>query len=830
MALRLRKDVQKASYYVWFLGAQESKELRGNRVLLSTIPRLIDRSKEQEPLKVTLQISHKGLKIIQGSVKHFIPHSAITCSIQTDDIVACILLLYNPATKCPLHVHAYRCDSDTTAQALHEQLQILINRPENQKRFAELETRLGKSTALQQHQQQSQQMSHQSSTKLTSKRFELSPKRFDSSLGSDTGTSRESECSEDHSPTGPLSPALEKQSHLYDSLAAELRAKLNGNGPPLLLPPRDYDTVHRSQGNLASIELRRNTCIVGGDKQNSTKQGVISSRGSSGIGSDLAPSPERQEAQSSSDDDWNNENREPIITLQQSTNAARRISKSKELYVEERLSATRYRDNPPTYIYPKEPQDDIKKFHRSNSREEEKSQESSNSREEEVKPIITKPPPKDKRFSYVLSNEDDFIDNRKYEFNGYNQKPPVYVDEDRKRSSAIIRQQSERYPSNDVTQRTRIHAASYQQQYNPKSRDFENLTDRQKFKELAEKQKYHDSPSPPSARHVMYRGDVEIVMEKPRKEYSPERVKTIQRQPKRQERYYQDANEYYDDENSNKIEYHPTHNEKLKSRYREMSPPRHGHAQYLDRNPYREPESLPYRESIEKMMKSPVMRYRSFQQEPFENIRNTPPQEHHHVKYKNPIVDRSPSPTFIRTMERERYHVEVIPPRYHDEPIVKYPTAKRPDKEKRVHIESISPESTMKKVSPKERFQDAKEKFQAMERIRLHEQKQSDGYRRSDPNRREMMDHHRSYSPTNHVGQNGWSSEDDLPARLQEYREMSHDKRYPGLDKFSNQQARIPRMAPAKSLGNITKGGYRHSYAEPLKYCSRVGLAAINPY
>lgn len=67
MALRLRKDVQKASYYVWFLGAQEAKELRGSRVLMSTIPRIINRSKEQEPLKVTLQISHKGLKIIQAS-------------------------------------------------------------------------------------------------------------------------------------------------------------------------------------------------------------------------------------------------------------------------------------------------------------------------------------------------------------------------------------------------------------------------------------------------------------------------------------------------------------------------------------------------------------------------------------------------------------------------------------------------------------------------------------------------------------------------------------------------------------------------------------------
>lgn len=122
-------------------------------------------------------------------------------------------------------------------------------------------------------------------------------KQFDSSLGSDTGTStRESDEGSEERTSVDLSPG---QAKIFDSLAAELRAKLNGNGPPLLLPPRDYDTMHRSKGNLAAIELRRcrNKMIVG----NTTKQGV-SSRGSSGIGSDIAPSPERQEAHSSSGD------------------------------------------------------------------------------------------------------------------------------------------------------------------------------------------------------------------------------------------------------------------------------------------------------------------------------------------------------------------------------------------------------------------------------------------------------------------------------------------------------------------------------------------------
>lgn len=127
-------------------------------------------------------------------------------------------------------------------------------------------------------------------------------KRFDSSLGSDTGTStRESDEGSEERTSVDLSSA---QPSIFDSLAAELRAKLNGNGPPLLLPPRDYDTMHRSKGNLAAIELRRcrNKLIVGAQTNADANKKLhgVSSRGSSGIGSDLAPSPERQEGQSSS--------------------------------------------------------------------------------------------------------------------------------------------------------------------------------------------------------------------------------------------------------------------------------------------------------------------------------------------------------------------------------------------------------------------------------------------------------------------------------------------------------------------------------------------------
>lgn len=67
MAFR-RKDVKKASYYLWFLGAKESKGLRGDQYIVPVLRYLQDaelQAIDSPPSKVTLQVSSKGLKIIQ---------------------------------------------------------------------------------------------------------------------------------------------------------------------------------------------------------------------------------------------------------------------------------------------------------------------------------------------------------------------------------------------------------------------------------------------------------------------------------------------------------------------------------------------------------------------------------------------------------------------------------------------------------------------------------------------------------------------------------------------------------------------------------------------
>ena len=61
-----KSDIKKSSYYVWFLGAKESKGLRGEDYITPVVRYLVGKEKEQTPIKVTLQLSNKGLKIIQN--------------------------------------------------------------------------------------------------------------------------------------------------------------------------------------------------------------------------------------------------------------------------------------------------------------------------------------------------------------------------------------------------------------------------------------------------------------------------------------------------------------------------------------------------------------------------------------------------------------------------------------------------------------------------------------------------------------------------------------------------------------------------------------------
>lgn len=943
MALRLRRDVQKASYYVWFLGAEEAKGLRGERVINSVLPYLIDRSRGQEPLKVTLQVSHKGIKILQGSSKHFIPHSAITSSVQTDDIVACVLLLYNPATKCPLHVHAYRCDSESTAETLHQQLQILINRPENQKRFEELETRLGilpplptsgnKSTSsatahisnkeTQPHSQklsQHYQSQQQQPQKHQQRRHDTSPKRFSSSLGSDTGNStRESECSEENSGSSPISrsppivkpavvPLPQPNNELFDSLAAELRAKLNGNGPPILLPPRDYDTVHRSKGNLTAIELRRcrNALIVGGTKNapnklNAANGKQVSSRGSSGIGSDLAPSPERQELNSSSDEEhWSNEADNSVIALKPSQIAMERSAPIiphhppvNRKSVVKTPEDSYLRDLPAKPYTPRAQQSSARDVKAPENRSKTPST-TSWSREDEIKPIIMRPTDYDVKFHRALQhdekkahylrserehpklrdtdkyNEINRLLNKKLTLDAiepdldHQHHPRVHHMKHKKLTSEL-----DEYDDSDLPNEKLPLRATSSNGYVGK----ENLTDKQKFMEYNSKQKsYAVEEAQKYGRRHRYVDPADLPFDAT---HHVERV--VNRSPQRSDR-----REFVE----------PTERRRRLSREREPDTERYGRSS--ERNPYREPESIPYIKSMEKMMKSTAMHYKSHGAGMADGKVEGHSKIAHHSKsypqhdngYKHERGDYNgyaPSAGSrdgnrykeakekMRPLERtgsrhnlvenERDYDDYRPRRRGSiEQAEHRPHIYRQDWSDEERLDGPMPPSPPIGTRSRSRSRDqweqdieeilpprkplAKEPYAQREYAR-------DGQRERSSSK--LSDHHvrekREPSPERYREQRRYESREREP-RESHHRARDHSREYhsrrdysPDERSVSDYRPEYPTIVdkkqphhngapPIASAKSLSNlaKGYRHSYAEPVFARGRVGLAAVNPY
>ena len=284
--------IRRASYYVWFLGAEECRGLRGNEVVRPVVQYLVGRERDHEPEKVTLQVSHRGIKLLQqqgssgrvaAAAKHFIPASALTYVQQQpapeDDIVSAVLLIYNPLTRCPVHLHVYRCDSTETAQLLRGHLQQLLQRPQQQAKLSALEARLSARGVL--------PGGGNSSNSRGSDGASTGSSISSSGGGSGNG--------------GGRGPSGERMALLYDSLAAELREKLNvgTKGSPILLPPRDYDNPSSASGRPRAgaggvgVSKRGRTSSGGNALEMSRKlhhQEDDSAR-SSGIGSDDAPSP-----------------------------------------------------------------------------------------------------------------------------------------------------------------------------------------------------------------------------------------------------------------------------------------------------------------------------------------------------------------------------------------------------------------------------------------------------------------------------------------------------------------------------------------------------------
>lgn len=294
----------------------------------------------------------------------------------------------------------------------------------------------------------------------------------------------------------------------------------------------------------------------------------------------------------------------------------------------------------------------------------------------------------------------------------------------------------------------------------------------------------------------------------------------------------------------------------------------------FSRNPYKEPESLPYRQSIDRMMKSPAMRYKSFEDSGYRD-----------VEYDEECLSE----------EKHRFGAYPLTEKYREMRISQYPNEDynngkggmyEPDdrissrqryKEMKQRSQSRSPDTVMR-VPPRERFQNAKEKFKAIERDRPYVvdkviidrpyvaekiidrpyvvEKLSDRpymvEKIKNSHRLDGGGRHEQHEPISHLNTRhlpprqdpmlDWSSDEEQFGRGEQPTSMTHHR--PQQQSPAPPNGRIvprehyeknmqSRMASSKSLGNLVKG-YRHSYAEPRnpmpRNSGRVGLAAVNPY
>jgi hypothetical protein len=192
-----------------------------------------------------------------------------------------------------------------------------------------------------------------------------------------------------------------------------------------------------------------------------------------------------------------------------------------------------------------------------------------------------------------------------------------------------------------------------------------------------------------------------------------------------------------------------------------------GNNKFSDRNPYREPDNLFYHESVENMLKSPLLNNYTNRKQYHGNADGGVNDEQYRVR---------------RKQQQQQSH-------YHETAATRKST-------------HSAPESSLRKSSPKERFLNAKEKFQAIA-------EQRNRYADMQKDHRQVATPEKCPSDCS-LDDNSCEDSDCSKRNELSFYRQSH---------------------LTKSLGNLNRGGYRHSVALPdmnYKYCNRVGLAAID--
>jgi len=283
MSFRNRKEreIKKAQYYVWYLGWKEVRGLWG-REFTEPITKDLVIKRAHEPLpKLTIEVSKKDIRIVQlvekkkGKVEKIkyppIPGKDVTYAIPAtspdEDVVSCIYLGYNPQTRCAVHVHVYRCDSPETAEIFAHHLTQLTEIEENQRRIMKIEADLvaknqivPRPTAFVGEAVGDAESTIAPSTLLDEGKYRSGRYEGEEDEADDDDEEYDGRR---HATYHNDTPPNEKDVvDVYDSVTLELKAKLQ-TASALVNPPKDYDTFHRSAGNLPLVEeIRKEAALA----------------------------------------------------------------------------------------------------------------------------------------------------------------------------------------------------------------------------------------------------------------------------------------------------------------------------------------------------------------------------------------------------------------------------------------------------------------------------------------------------------------------------------------------------------------------------------------
>jgi len=272
-------------FYVEYLGWKETRGIQGNEFIDPILRKLISKRESARRLhRMTIKVGKYEMQISQVKVDSHGKSQKVRypaqlmedvtfvsqCSRPYSDIVGCIFLGYNMQTQCAAHVHAYRFDSEETARVFTNLVSSIIFHPDYKERIVAIEQDLVKLGQIVKREPLS--VNHDTMGSDAGSYGSHSPNSSDSGLARSFPTADEALKQRKDIVIIKRTPSQKdkqpNQQRLFTTIQDELSHKLTlqeQKDAPILLPPKDYDTILRKHGHLSIRAKVKQRSILGAD-------------------------------------------------------------------------------------------------------------------------------------------------------------------------------------------------------------------------------------------------------------------------------------------------------------------------------------------------------------------------------------------------------------------------------------------------------------------------------------------------------------------------------------------------------------------------------------